>query len=888
MPDDEQKPDEKNPRRAGGTSGSGDKVDEPDAGAEATRTSSAPRPSPRASDASARRPTSIASPTKRRRSSSSARRPRRRRASRPRPPSAWRRSARRRSSAPRRSARSLPTPTRSSSAPPAPASWIKEHRQTFGALRGRRGPGRCGLRAAGRTGRTSTTARPRRSSRRPSRTSTGTCRDKDDDDDDDTKPTQLYPTFKSAAARRDAAIAKYREVESKYPGTGAAILAQLAEAGLLLDAGDSKGAAAAYEDGQELAARPGRRRGPRARPRGHRLRRRAARPDRRRATRTRTWTTRSPSSRSSSTSTMNGFKELGPLPPGARAAGQGRQGQGHRAPEGRAEARERSGRRRTRSRISSSSSKTACASSIPRRCLPRRPSDGRARRAGRGGGAAGPGGLDMNDPQVQKLIEQLKQQQGRRRAARNAARRSRVRAARAHRRRWPARRDAPSEAPSDGALARAVLARARGSSSGCGTLDTGNDRVNPETPLWLHRPSGAMHVVFTRPLTADSRTVGEPYERGRARDRRRTRARLRRHERPRPLRAAREQRQHDLALRDARRRPVRAALRRGARRRLLRLERRRALRGARARRRARRGATTAARRSRAGPCWAGEIAVTSPTPPTTSSPSTVAAGKALWHVAPHARAGHGGQRLRGPGARPRDGLLRVLRRARGRLRRARRRASSWTPVDLSAEAEQSQGGDALRYLDVDTTPVPDDLGAAGRVVFVASYAGGVYALDEDARRDGLEGREGPRRDRPRAVARAGRTRRARAAPTTSPGRPSGPEPRDPARVERRERSVGARAGDRTDVVAHPDSRGRSHGAGAAGGRAARRHDQLRRVLAFAARRQAHRRLRPRLRLLAGARGLRQPGLRGQQRRNASWAFKWSRRPRSRAAASCPW
>lgn len=49
------------------------------------------------------------------------------------------------------------------------------------------------------------------------------------------------------------------------------------------------------------------------------------------------------------------------------------------------------------------------------------------------------------------------------------------------------------------------------------------------------------------------------------------------------------------------------------------------------------------------------------------------------------------------------------------------------PVDLSAEAEQS-GGEALRYLDVDTTPVLDDH-AQGRVVYVSSYQGGVYALD---------------------------------------------------------------------------------------------------------------------------------------------------------------
>ena len=51
----------------------------------------------------------------------------------------------------------------------------------------------------------------------------------------------------------------------------------------------------------------------------------------------------------------------------------------------------------------------------------------------------------------------------------------------------------------------------------------------------------------------------------------------------------------------------------------------------------------------------------------------------------------------------------------------------WPLVDLSAEAEHSQG-DVPRYLDVDTTPVADTI-AAGRVVYVASYAGGVFALD---------------------------------------------------------------------------------------------------------------------------------------------------------------
>jgi outer membrane protein assembly factor BamB len=54
-------------------------------------------------------------------------------------------------------------------------------------------------------------------------------------------------------------------------------------------------------------------------------------------------------------------------------------------------------------------------------------------------------------------------------------------------------------------------------------------------------------------------------------------------------------------------------------------------------------------------------------------------------------------------------------------------SEKWTPVDLSAEAEQT-AGEAPRYLDADTTPLLDDH-PQGRVVYVSSYAGGVYALD---------------------------------------------------------------------------------------------------------------------------------------------------------------
>jgi outer membrane protein assembly factor BamB len=51
----------------------------------------------------------------------------------------------------------------------------------------------------------------------------------------------------------------------------------------------------------------------------------------------------------------------------------------------------------------------------------------------------------------------------------------------------------------------------------------------------------------------------------------------------------------------------------------------------------------------------------------------------------------------------------------------------WPPVDLSAEAEQAQG-EVPRYLDVDTTPVLDRI-SIGPVIYVGSYAGGVFALD---------------------------------------------------------------------------------------------------------------------------------------------------------------
>jgi hypothetical protein len=69
-----------------------------------------------------------------------------------------------------------------------------------------------------------------------------------DPDKDDEGPHDKIPIFRTVDERRDAALAKYREVESKYKGTGAAWLARLGEGALLLDKRDADGAIAAFEE----------------------------------------------------------------------------------------------------------------------------------------------------------------------------------------------------------------------------------------------------------------------------------------------------------------------------------------------------------------------------------------------------------------------------------------------------------------------------------------------------------------------------------------------------------------------------------------------------------------------------------------------------------------
>src|SRR5688572_17865090 len=47
--------------------------------------------------------------------------------------------------------------------------------------------------------------------------------------------------------------------------------------------------------------------------------------------------------------------------------------------------------------------------------------------------------------------------------------------------------------------------------AGCQSVAGG---ANPEVPLWVHRASGSMEVQYTRSVLARSREIGEPYERG--------------------------------------------------------------------------------------------------------------------------------------------------------------------------------------------------------------------------------------------------------------------------------------------------------------------------------------------------------------------------------------
>jgi hypothetical protein len=64
-------------------------------------------------------------------------------------------------------------------------------------------------------------------------------------DDEESDGSTIFKTYDE---RRESALKKYRQVETQFPKTGAAILARLAEGGLLLDKHDAEGAGTAYAD----------------------------------------------------------------------------------------------------------------------------------------------------------------------------------------------------------------------------------------------------------------------------------------------------------------------------------------------------------------------------------------------------------------------------------------------------------------------------------------------------------------------------------------------------------------------------------------------------------------------------------------------------------------
>lgn len=72
-----------------------------------------------------------------------------------------------------------------------------------------------------------------------------------DKEEETDRPRDPTPMFRTTDERRDAALGKFRDIRSKFPRSGAAILARLAEGSLLLDKGDADGAIAAFNEVRE-------------------------------------------------------------------------------------------------------------------------------------------------------------------------------------------------------------------------------------------------------------------------------------------------------------------------------------------------------------------------------------------------------------------------------------------------------------------------------------------------------------------------------------------------------------------------------------------------------------------------------------------------------------
>lgn len=262
----------------------------------------------------------------------------------------------------------------------------------------------------------------------------------------------------------------------------------------------------------------------------------------------------------------------------------------------------------------------------------------------------------------------------------------------------------------------------------CATLETSDDRVNPAEPMWMHRPSGAMRVMYMRPLTAPSRTVGEAYERGRA-EIDAAHGRVFVGSSDHGLYALRAQSGSTL-WRFETASPVQSEPAYDADLDVVYFG-------------SNDGALYCVHASDGTLVWRFSSGAEVARKPVLDGERLFfgnaadnlfavsrRTGQPLWHVHRTPALGMEISGYAGP-AVDRGMVLFAYSDGHVGAYDVRDGSEKWIPVDLSAEAEAARGAEALRYLDVDTTPVVDDLGPQGRVVYVASYVGGVYALDQE-------------------------------------------------------------------------------------------------------------------------------------------------------------
>lgn len=258
---------------------------------------------------------------------------------------------------------------------------------------------------------------------------------------------------------------------------------------------------------------------------------------------------------------------------------------------------------------------------------------------------------------------------------------------------------------------------------GCSALRAGAD---PELPLWMHRASGSMQIAFKRNLVAESRRVGEPYERGQV-EIDPSHGRVFVGSSDQGLYALRADDGQKLwrfetlgfvqsaPLYDASEDALYFGSNDGA---LYKVN-------------AQNGALlwrfmTNAEVSRRPVLDGGTLYVSNAND--TVLAIEAATGKLVWHqhrtpAAGMEVAGHSGVSVfHGKVyAGFSDGTVTAF--------DARTGAERWQPVDLAGEAEQALG-QVPDQLDVDSTPIPDTLPQGG-VVYVSNYGAGVYALDSE-------------------------------------------------------------------------------------------------------------------------------------------------------------